>query len=118
MSQVETGLEQALINISPEAQKQFLTIMHENENQYKFLRLGVNASGCSGYSYLVLFENYKKGTDQQIDFGELSVLISADSIEMVKGANIDYQTDENRSGFVIDNPSKSGSCGCGGSCGC
>ena len=108
-----TDIKNELLTITPDARDQFINIMQDNGNQYKYLRLGINATGCCGHTYIMMFENNKKESDHQLDLEGLSVLISRDSLDMVQGAQIDFQQSDKGQGFVIENPNK-GECSCGG----
>lgn len=80
------------------------------------LRLSVTSGGCEGFSYVFSF------ADGQPENGDDDVLVGRDlvidgvSLDLVRGATIDFEDDIIRSGFVVvQNPNSQSSCGCGSS---
>jgi len=90
-----------------------LRIMLEGEGEAdKGLRIRVVPGGCSGYSYDMVFDN-PGDTDHTFESRGLKLLVDTESIELLKGAEIDFQESFGKSGFTIKNPNASGGCGCG-----
>lgn len=79
----------------------------------RFLRVGVKGGGCSGFEYVVRFENESRETDLQSEFFGLQVLVDPKSAELLRGATVEHSSDLLSGGFRIDNPNASRSCGCG-----
>ena len=79
------------------------------------LRLGVRPGGCSGFSYQLELDTTVDSTDVVNEFDGVRLVVDAQSIEKVKGAVIDYRDTLQESGFHINNPNVSRSCGCGNS---
>ena len=78
------------------------------------LRLAVRPGGCSGFSYDMFFDTQVDETDTVSVTDGVRLLIDAESVSMVGGATIDYkEMGLQGSGFAINNPSQSRSCGCG-----
>lgn len=78
------------------------------------LRLAVRAGGCSGFSYDMFFDNQVDESDTVSETDGVRLLIDSESVGMVGGATIDYkEMGLQGSGFAINNPSQSRSCGCG-----
>ena len=86
----------------------------ENKEDYG-LRIAVQGGGCSGFEYGLTFENTQKPNDQLLEFGGLTVFVDAMSHMYLDDVNIDYVESLNGSGFKIDNPKATGTCGCGSS---
>jgi len=79
------------------------------------LRVFVQKGGCSGYSYgMALAEKIEEG-DWVGEFGEVKVLVDAQSAPVLDGVRIDYVESLQGSGFSIQNPRAVRSCGCGNS---
>lgn len=78
----------------------------------KAFRIGVFEGGCSGNQYQFLFDDKKEG-DVLTECGDISVVLDATALAMVKGSTVDYVDDLNGSGFVVHNPKAKASCGCG-----
>lgn len=78
----------------------------------KFFRVYVQGGGCSGFQYGFTFDE-KREDDSVIPAGELTVLIDPMSLPYLNGSTVDFVEDFRGSGFVVQNPNASGSCGCG-----
>jgi iron-sulfur cluster assembly accessory protein len=78
----------------------------------KFLRLVVEAGGCSGFQYGLTFDVEKPG-DKVQEIEGLKVLVGESSQMYLEGAQIDYVEGIHGSGFSISNPQAKSSCGCG-----
>jgi len=81
------------------------------------LRIAVAPGGCAGFGYDLDFSNEQKPDDVVLTFGDLKVLVDAESMPLIKGSRIDYLDSLQGSGFKIDNPNASRNCGCGKSFG-
>jgi iron-sulfur cluster assembly protein/iron-sulfur cluster insertion protein len=79
------------------------------------LRLGVRPGGCSGFSYQLELDTTVEASDIVNEFDGVRLVIDADSMEKVSGAVIDYRDTLQESGFHINNPNVTRSCGCGNS---
>ena len=78
----------------------------------KHLRIYVQGGGCSGFEYGFTFDE-KREDDQIIAAGDVEVVIDPMTLPYLKGALVDYVEDFQGSGFVVQNPNATGSCGCG-----
>jgi iron-sulfur cluster assembly protein/iron-sulfur cluster insertion protein len=79
------------------------------------LRVGVRPGGCSGFSYEMYFDSETMAGDVVNEFGGVKVAVDSQSIEMLKGAEIDYRDGLQGAGFAINNPNVQRACGCGNS---
>ncbi len=82
------------------AVKKLVELKSEETAEDSFLRMGVKPGGCSGYSYEMFFDTDK---------------FDGDVLEHIKGATLDYKEGLMETGFSIDNPNVSRTCGCGNS---
>lgn len=80
-----------------------------------FLRMGVRAGGCSGFSYEMYFDTELNESDVVEEFGEVRVVVDDESVQMLRGSTLDYQDGLMGAGFAISNPNVTRSCGCGNS---
>ena len=83
----------------------------ENEAD-KGLRIRVVPGGCSGYSYDMVFDLAGEN-DTTFESNGLKLVVDQESIDLLKGAEIDFQESFGNSGFTIKNPNSTGGCGCG-----
>ena len=79
------------------------------------LRVAVHGGGCSGFQYGLTFENVERPNDQVLDMNGLKVYVDAMSGMYLDGVSIDYIDSLDGSGFKIENPNATGTCGCGSS---
>lgn len=79
------------------------------------LRLGVRPGGCSGFSYQLELDGQVDASDVVNEFNGVRLVVDGESIEMIKGAEIDYRDTLQGAGFHINNPNVTRSCGCGNS---
>jgi iron-sulfur cluster assembly protein len=81
-----------------------------------FLRIGVAAGGCSGFSYDLFFdEKFNEEVDTKSEQHGITVVVDSKSALYLDGTTLDYLEDLNRRGFFFDNPNAQKSCGCGSS---
>lgn len=78
----------------------------------KHLRVYVQGGGCSGFQYGFTFDE-QRDDDQISEVGGVKVVLDPVSLPYLKGATVDWVEDFRGSGFVVQNPNASGSCGCG-----
>jgi iron-sulfur cluster assembly accessory protein len=76
------------------------------------LRLSVTRGGCAGMQYVMEVDVAHEG-DDTIEEGGAIVHVSQDSFEFLKGCHLIYEYSLADSGFKVQNPNASRSCGCG-----
>ena len=81
------------------------------------LRVKVVGGGCSGLQYQLIFEKEAGEWDQESIQNGVRILIDSKSALYLAGATVDYVDDLSGSGFKIDNPNATATCGCGQSFG-
>ena len=77
------------------------------------LRVAVKPGGCSGFQYEMYFDGDVASDDNLATFGDVKVLVDPASAQLLTGATLDYKDGLNQSGFSINNPNASRTCGCG-----
>ena len=76
--------------------------------------IGVDKSGCSGYSYKLDFGNSSVLKNfETIHQDGAKVLIDPKATMFLLGSTMDYKTDKLASRFVFENPNEKSTCGCG-----
>ncbi|HEY9165907.1 MAG TPA: iron-sulfur cluster insertion protein ErpA [Candidatus Kryptonia bacterium] len=112
MAEVETA--QFEINISDRAAQEIKKVMAENNVPDTFgLRMGVKGGGCSGFSYVLGFDEKAAETDKVIDTKGVRVFVDERSLPYLSGINLDYQDGLSGKGFTFENPNATRTCGCG-----
>ena len=90
-------------------------LLAEESKQGYGLRVAVQGGGCSGFQYGLTFENAQRDNDHVLDMNGLKVYVDPMSGMYLDGVSIDYIDSLEGSGFKIENPNASGTCGCGSS---
>jgi iron-sulfur cluster assembly accessory protein len=102
-----------LITLTESAARQITTMLAtDSENAGKNLRVFVEAGGCSGLQYGMVFDE-KRDDDVAAEFHGVQVLVDPFSANYMRGATIDFSEDLSGGGFKINNPTAHSSCGCG-----
>ena len=103
-----------LLSITSNATAQIKRLMSSAPKGMDSVVIGVDKSGCSGYSYKLDFGNSSDLKNFEIiDQDGAKVLIDPKATMFLLGSTMDYQTDKLSSRFVFDNPNEKNSCGCG-----
>ncbi|TXK77575.1 iron-sulfur cluster assembly accessory protein [Paenibacillus sp. N3.4] len=102
-----------MITISESATDKIKELLASEESPNLFLRLGVKAGGCSGFSYGMGFDDEQKDDDKILTIHGLKVVVDEDSSKYLYGVEIDYTDAGMGGGFSINNPNAVASCGCG-----
>lgn len=112
MSAVETQP----IQLTEGAIKEVLHLLKElNVPSGHGLRLGVKGGGCSGFTYILGFDQAKE-TDNVYELSEGVLVIVDKSQEMyLYGTVLDFKQGLDNRGFVFNNPNAQSTCGCGSS---
>lgn len=102
-----------VIEITDRAVAQIRSMWEENPGDAgRPLRVYVERGGCSGMQYGLVFDEVREGDTVQ-PFGEVSVVVDADSAGYLTGARVDFSDELMNGGFKITNPQARQSCGCG-----
>jgi iron-sulfur cluster assembly accessory protein len=86
-----------------------------------YLRVYVDAGGCSGFSYKFEIDEapVEEGEDvvfRHPNIPDLRVVVDAASLDLIRGSSIDYVEEMIKSSFEVrDNPQSESACGCGSS---
>ncbi len=109
-----------VIAIKPKAIVEIKKLLDQEENKPVYLRIGAVPGGCSGFQYMLSFDNNKNDSDHNYEIDGISVVVDNASVPFLTGASMDFYQGENEGGFTFENPNVQDSCGCGcgSSCGC
>jgi iron-sulfur cluster assembly protein len=78
------------------------------------LRVGIRGGGCAGFSYVFDFATkIRPDRDRVYDFDGLRVVVDAKSLDLLRGATLDWETKLMGYGFKWLNPNAKSDCGCG-----
>lgn len=87
-------------------------LSREEDSAGKGLRLFVEAGGCSGFQYGMVFDERRDGDLSAECFG-VAVHVDAISADYLRGAVVDFSDALTGGGFKISNPNARTACGCG-----
>lgn len=104
------------VSLTENAVDEIKKLMSQNENQGKFLRIGVKGGGCSGMSYLLGFEN-RTDKDEIYEIDNIPYIINPAHLIYLNDMEINWEGGLNARGFTFKNPNASKTCGCGSSFG-
>ena len=77
-------------------------------------RISVKKTGCSGYMYVPEIIDTIQTSDLLFKVDDLTVLIDPDSIDFIRGTQLDYvQKKLGQQQLVFNNPNVDSLCGCG-----
>lgn len=79
------------------------------------LRFGLTDGGCSGYSYLLDFEDEADEDDLVFEEEGAKVYVHPMHLPFLQGSTIRFLEGDFQTGFQIDNPNAKRVCGCGDS---
>lgn len=102
-----------MITLTPKAAEELVKILEaRGADESIGLRLGVTRGGCAGWQYEMTVAAAEEGDHLSTTAGA-RLIVAADSIEKLKGCQVDYSDDLTDAGFKIINPQAARSCGCG-----
>jgi iron-sulfur cluster assembly accessory protein len=114
---IKSNKPQQTVNLTPTAVEKVGELIAAEGDEDLALRVAVRPGGCSGFSYELFFDSQVEEADIVEEFGNVRVVVDAQSAEMVRGATLDFKDGLMGAGFSIDNPNTTRTCGCGNSFG-
>ena len=103
-----------LLSITITASDQIKKILSNAPKEADSVVIGIEKSGCSGYSYKLGFGNSSELSNYEIiNQDGAKILIDPKATMFLLGSTMDYRTDKLSSRFVFDNPNEKSTCGCG-----
>ena len=103
-----------IISISDKAANQIKKIISIAEFETDGIIVGVDKSGCSGYSYKIDYaKDHNLNKYELIETKGVKVYVDPAATMFLIGSEMDYLQDKISSRFVFNNPNEKNSCGCG-----
>ncbi|MGH2581691.1 MAG: iron-sulfur cluster insertion protein ErpA [Anaerolineales bacterium] len=112
-TEIKTEIKSPELSLTPAAAEAVRGLLKDRQLEGHALRVFVAGGGCSGYQYGMALEGNPRESDLVLEQHGVRVVVDEVSMNYLRGANIDYVNDVMASGFKIDNPNASSSCGCG-----
>ena len=103
-----------ILTVTDRATNQLKKIIETAPTDTIGVLVGIDKSGCNGYSYKLDFAKKKHVIDfDYVSQNNVKVFIDPKATMFLLGSEMDYLTDKLSSRFVFNNPNEKGTCGCG-----
>ena len=102
-----------MFSVTTKAADEIKKLLAEENIPEGVLRVRVVPGGCSGFSYEMGFDDEIEKSDQIVESDGVRVAIDELSYPYLDGSVLDFNDGLNGTGFGINNPNATGSCGCG-----
>ena len=104
----------ALIEVTETAAERLRGLLErEGKGEGFGLRMKVVGGGCSGLRYELSFDDQVSEVDSDIAVHGVHVIVDEKSALYLVGSTLDFVDTLQETGFKIENPNASNSCGCG-----
>lgn len=101
------------LKVTEEAARKISQMVKSQPGDVRGLRLVVVPGGCSGFMYSFIFDKKINPQDTVIESGSAKLIVDTTSMEMLKGAKLEYVDTLEESGLKVVNPNAKSSCACG-----
>ena len=113
MSDKTAPVASSPISITPSALAQLNAIRKEQAiGEHYGLRVGVKGGGCSGFNYILGFDE-RKEDDQVFELEGMTIYMNRGHGLYLIGMEIDWVDGLDNRGFAFNNPNATETCGCG-----
>ena len=100
------------ISLTKESANVLLSYMNEEKPIPEYVRFGVKAGGCSGFTYTIGFDSKSRKFDLEFESCGVKLLVDKKSHLYVKETETGWSDELQDKGFKFDNPHAKGACGC------
>lgn len=100
------------IALSPAAAARVAAIAAK-QGKPAILRLSVEGGGCSGFQYRFGLADAVEPGDVTVETDGVTLAVDDVSIDLVRGASVDYVESLGGAAFKVENPIAASGCGCG-----
>ena len=104
-----------VVSLTDAAATKLHELTAEEANPAIGLRVYVYSGGCSGFRYGMMLEDAPTPEDRILDVSGIKVYVDGQSVDLLKGSQIDYVDTLMGAGFTVNNPNAVAACGCGSS---
>jgi iron-sulfur cluster assembly protein len=102
----------SIVSLTPAAAAKISQLL-AGEEDVSVLRVAIEGGGCSGFQYGLGFDRGAQEGDHEFECEGVKVVVDPFSAPYLMGARVDYLETIQESGFKIENPNATASCGCG-----
>jgi iron-sulfur cluster insertion protein len=107
------------LQLSETARLKMAELIAQVEGEVAGIRIYAQPGGCSGMSFGMTFSEKLEGDDLARDNDGVTLIVASDTIDHLRGAEIDYVDGDNgQASFIFNNvptPATAGGCGTCGS---
>jgi len=104
-----------VVSLTDAAVVKLQELTKEETNPQIGLRVYVYSGGCSGFRYGMMLEDAPTPEDRVLEASGIKVYVDGQSVDLLKGSQIDYVDTLMGAGFTVNNPNAVAACGCGSS---
>jgi iron-sulfur cluster assembly accessory protein len=104
-----------VVSLTDAAVVKLQELTKEETNPQIGLRVYVYSGGCSGFRYGMMLEDAPTPDDRVLESNGIKVYVDGQSVDLLKGSQIDYVDTLMGAGFTVNNPNAVAACGCGSS---
>jgi len=102
------------IDLSPAAAQRVAAIAAK-QGKPAMLRLSVDGGGCAGFQYVFGLADAVAEDDVTAVRDGVTLVVDSVSLDLVRGAMVDYVESLGGAAFKVENPQAASGCGCGSS---
>ena len=103
-----------MIEVTTDAAERIRALLSEDGKlESHGLRMKVVGGGCSGLQYQLSFDDVIREIDSEIEAEGVKVIIDEKSALYLVGSRLNFVDTLEESGFKIESPNASNTCGCG-----
>lgn len=100
------------IGLTPSAAAR-VTAIAAKQGKPAILRLSVEGGGCSGFQYKFELADGVEADDAIAETDGVRLLVDSVSLDLVRGASVDFVESLGGAAFRVTNPNAASGCGCG-----
>jgi iron-sulfur cluster assembly accessory protein len=104
-----------VLSLTDSAASKFKELTATETSPHIGLRVYVYSGGCSGYRYGMMVEDAPTADDNLFETQGVKVYVDTNSVDLLRGSQIDYVDTLMGAGFTVNNPNAVAACGCGSS---
>lgn len=100
------------VGLTPSAAARVAAIA-ERQGKPAILRLSIEGGGCSGFQYRFGLADAPEADDSVTLTDGVRLVVDAMSLDLVRGAQVDFVDSLGGAAFKVENPNAASGCGCG-----
>ena len=117
-SEAALAADKAPITVTEAAAAELQRSMDAQGKSDMALRIAVLPGGCAGMQYGLSLDSEEQSGDEEFESGGIRLVVGRQDLPFIAGMQVDYVQSVSGSGFKVENPNASESCGCGSSFSC